>query len=195
MRTLAALGQHVSSLIKFSWYGRATGAETEPLSEFGARGVEMRARRRIGGDGDLATAEQYAALPYRVTDGVEVMLLTSRDTGRWVLPKGWPMAGKSPRAAAKREALEEAGVVGRVCKRPVGSFHYDKRLADGALVTCKVTVYPLAFERQRKRWPEQRQRTIGWFRPEQAARAVVEPELAILLQNFTPPDGAAAGKA
>ncbi|HEY2047721.1 MAG TPA: NUDIX hydrolase [Caulobacteraceae bacterium] len=147
----------------------------------------MRTRRRIGGEEDLATAVQYAALPYRVTDEVEVLLLTSRETGRWVLPKGWPMSGKSPRAAARREALEEAGVVGRLCKRPIGSFHYDKRLSDGGLVTCKVLVYPLAVERQHKHWPEQTQRTVGWFKPEEAARAVLEPELAILLQNFTPP--------
>lgn len=149
--------------------------------------MEMRARRRIGGEAELATAVQYAALPYRVNDGVEVMLLTSRETGRWVLPKGWPMDGKSPRAAARREALEEAGVVGRVCKRPIGAFHYDKRLSDGCLVTCKVLVYPLAFERQRKHWPEQGERTIGWFTPDEAAAMVLEPELAILLHSFTPP--------
>jgi 8-oxo-dGTP pyrophosphatase MutT (NUDIX family) len=151
----------------------------------------MHARRSIGGEGELATAIQYAALPYRVNDGVEVMLLTSRETGRWVLPKGWPMAGKSPRESAQREALEEAGVVGRICKRPIGEFHYDKRLSDGGLVTCKVLVYPLAFERQRKHWPEQGQRTVGWFTPEEAACAVLEPELAILLHGFTPPTGSA----
>lgn len=149
--------------------------------------MEMRARGSIGGDGELATAVQYAALPYRVTDRVEVLLLTSRETGRWVLPKGWPMAGKTPRQAAKREALEEAGVVGRVGKRPVGAFHYDKRLTRGGLVACRVLVYPLAFERQRKRWPEQNQRTVAWFTPEEAARAVIEPELAILLRDFIPP--------
>lgn len=143
----------------------------------------------------MATALQYAALPYRVTGGVEVLLLTSRETGRWVLPKGWPMAGKSPRAAARREALEEAGVVGRICKQPIGAFHYDKRLPDGGVVTCKVLVYPMAFERQRKRWPEQRQRTIGWFTLEEAARAVLEPELAILLHDFVPPTEPATGKA
>ena len=157
-------------------------------------GVEMRASRRIGGERDLATAVQYAALPYRVSDGVEILLLTSRETGRWVLPKGWPMEGKSPRAAAKQEALEEAGIVGRICKRPIGAFHYDKRLSDGGLVTCKVIVYPLEVARQRKRWPEQDQRTIGWFTPEEAARAVLEPELAILLHAFTPPQGGDTGK-
>jgi 8-oxo-dGTP pyrophosphatase MutT (NUDIX family) len=154
----------------------------------------MQASRRIGGEAVLATAVQYAALPYRVTDGVEVLLLTSRETGRWVLPKGWPIAGKSPRASARQEALEEAGVVGRVCKAPIGAFHYDKRLEGGGLVTCKVVVYPLEVTHQRKHWPEQGQRTIGWFAPGDAALAVLEPELAILLHAFTPPRGAEADK-
>jgi 8-oxo-dGTP pyrophosphatase MutT (NUDIX family) len=154
---------------------------------WGLSGVDMRARRRIDGDGEQATAVQYAALPYRLTDGVEILLLTSRETGRWVLPKGWPMPGKSARASARQEALEEAGVVGRVGKQPIGAFHYQKRLADGGVVTCKVLVYPLAFERQRKHWLEQRQRTSSWFRPQDAARAVLEPELAMLLQQFVPP--------
>jgi 8-oxo-dGTP pyrophosphatase MutT (NUDIX family) len=128
---------------------------------------------------------QFAALPYRRFNGLKVLLLTSRDTGRWVLPKGWPMKGKKPRSAAKREALEEAGVVGRIGKRPIGMFHYSKRLAGGELVTCEVHVYPLAVDRQRKRWPEQRQRTQRWFTPEEAAQAVQEPELAALLEAFS----------
>jgi 8-oxo-dGTP pyrophosphatase MutT (NUDIX family) len=127
---------------------------------------------------------QYAALPFRRSDGLQVLLLTSRDTGRWVLPKGWPMSGKDPAAAAKREALEEAGVVGRIANRPIGTFHYPKRLADGAIVTCEVHVYPLEVERQRTRWREQRQRAQRWFTPQEAAQAVQEAELAALLQAF-----------
>ena len=136
-------------------------------------------------DGELV---QYAALPYRQADGLKVLLVTSRDTGRWVLPKGWPMRGKKPYSAAKREALEEAGVIGRVGKRSIGTFHYSKRLADGGLVTCEVHVFPLAAERQRRRWPERRQRTQRWFTPREAAQAVQEPELAVLLEAFAPPD-------
>ena len=115
---------------------------------------------------------------------MKVLLVTSRDTGRWVLPKGWPMKGRKPRSAAKREALEEAGVVGRIGKRSIGTFHYAKRLADGELVTCEVHVFPLAVIRQRKRWPEQRQRALRWFAPEEAAQVVQEPELAALLEAF-----------
>jgi len=131
---------------------------------------------------------QYAALPYRHANGLEVLLLTSRDTGRWVLPKGWPMSGKGPASAAKREALEEAGVVGKIGKRSIGSFHYPKRLADGATVTCEVHIFPLAVERQRARWLEQGQRNRQWFTPQEAAQAVHEPELAALLQALGPTD-------
>jgi 8-oxo-dGTP pyrophosphatase MutT (NUDIX family) len=127
---------------------------------------------------------QYAALPYRRGEGLEVLLVTSRDTGRWVLPKGWPMKGKAPYSAARLEALEEAGVVGRVAKRSIGSFHYPKMLRSGDEVTCEVHVYPLAVNGQLKRWPEQRQRTQQWFTPEAAMRAVHEPELAALLEAF-----------
>jgi len=128
---------------------------------------------------------QYAALPYRLSGELMVLLLTSRDTGRWVLPKGWPMKGKKPHLSARREALEEAGVIGPIGKRSIGIFHYPKRLADGEVVTCEVHVYPLAVEGQRKRWRERHERTQQWFTPEEAARVVDEPELAALLQAFS----------
>ena len=73
---------------------------------------------------------QVAALPFRI-NGIrpEVMLITSRETGRWIIPKGWPQKGRSPRAVAIREAYEEAGLKGRIRKRPVGTFRYQKRLS------------------------------------------------------------------
>src|SRR5580700_8279053 len=79
---------------------------------------------------------QYAALPYRSTgsSGTEVMLLTSRQTKRWIIPKGWPMRGKTPHASAAREAFEEAGVIGQVAKRPIGSYSYVKGLEGGDTV-------------------------------------------------------------
>jgi 8-oxo-dGTP pyrophosphatase MutT (NUDIX family) len=132
---------------------------------------------------------QYAALPYRRrSGGLEVLLLTSRDTGRWVLPKGWPMKGKTPSAAARREAREEAGVVGRVGKRPIGMFHYPKGLPGGLVVVCEVFVFPLAVEKQLERWREQGQRSLRWFAPSEAAQLVQEPELADLLDAFGPSD-------
>ena len=128
---------------------------------------------------------QYAALPYRWgADGLEILLITSRETRRWVLPKGWPIKGLKPAAAARREALEEAGLVGRIAKNPAGHYEYDKRLRTGATVTCKVAVFPLRVEKQRQRWPEMGQREARWFTAEGAAGAVAEAGLADLFLRF-----------
>src|SRR5258705_7844831 len=107
---------------------------------------------------------QFAALPYRRTDGshTEVMLVTSRDTQRWVIPKGWPQIGKAPCDTAAREAFEEAGVLGAVERRSVGSFRYKKRLKKGRVAVCDVHVFPLNVARQGQRWPEKNQREIKW---------------------------------
>src|SRR3954462_14456638 len=105
---------------------------------------------------------QYAALPYRLTGrrSAEVMLVTSRETQRWIIPKGWPHKGKAPHNSAAREAFEEAGVLGVVAKRSVGSFRYEKRLKNGAVTVCEVHVFPLRVSRQRKNWPEKDQREV-----------------------------------
>lgn len=128
---------------------------------------------------------QYASLPYRFAGNgqIEFALITSRDTGRWVLPKGWPMRGKKPHAAAAREALEEAGLVGQVERRAIGSYDYEKRLRNGLVVDCHVEVYPLAVTDQRKSWREKGQRTLSWLSPGEAADAVAEPELGGLLRE------------
>ena len=127
---------------------------------------------------------QYGALPYRLHDGIEILLITSRQSRRWVIPKGWPMKGKTPPAAAAREALEEAGVVGRVGKASVGIYPYVKRLTNGAPLDCTVEVFPLQVRGQRKHWPEQTQRTAHWFAVSEAAAAVEEPALAELIESF-----------
>jgi len=127
---------------------------------------------------------QYAALPYRYLRSLEILLISSRETHRWVIPKGWPMKGRKPHAVAAREALEEAGVVGRIGRKPVGSYQYVKRLSNGAPLLCTVEVFPMMVERHRDRWREQDQRTQQWFPAEEAAIAVEEPELQTLIDNF-----------
>jgi 8-oxo-dGTP pyrophosphatase MutT (NUDIX family) len=127
---------------------------------------------------------QYAALPYRLKDGLEILLITSRETGRWVIPKGWPMKGKKPHAAAQREALEEAGVKGRIGKAPIGQYGYGKRLSNGSVLACTVEVFPMLVERQLPHWPERGQRTLGWFTPQEAAEHVDEPDLGALIEAF-----------
>ncbi len=134
--------------------------------------------------GVVGAGVQYAALPYRTRDGLELLLITSRETGRWVLPKGWPIKGKKAHSAAAREALEEAGLKGKVGKRSIGAYSYGKRLSNGAVLACTVEVYPLAVRRQMKQWPEKGQRRVKWFSPCDAADRVHEPELAYLIAGF-----------
>jgi 8-oxo-dGTP pyrophosphatase MutT (NUDIX family) len=135
---------------------------------------------------EKASHFQCAALPYRrLADAViEVMLITSRDTGRWVIPKGWLGEGLAERESAAREAHEEGGLVGRMGERSIGIYHYDKRLADGSSVSCAVEVFALEVERQLGSWPEREQRQTRWFVLQEAAEAVDEAELADIIRNL-----------
>lgn len=129
---------------------------------------------------------QIAALPLRrdKKGRLEVLMVTSRDSGRWVMPKGWVMNGKKPWAAAEIEALEEAGAEGRISKDAIGFYHYDKILDNGEAMPCRVTVYPMLVEKLKRKWKERHQRKRHWFTPENAARRVAEPELAKLLTKL-----------
>ena len=129
---------------------------------------------------------QYAALAWRRPAGgaVEILLITSRETRRWVIPKGWPMKGLKPHQAAAREAWEEAGVEGRAGARKIGSFDYDKRLSGGQLQPVRVEVYPLQVLEVHEDWPEAHQRERKWTSGAEAASLVDEPGLARLLAAF-----------
>jgi phosphoglycolate phosphatase-like HAD superfamily hydrolase/8-oxo-dGTP pyrophosphatase MutT (NUDIX family) len=130
---------------------------------------------------------QCAALPFRsgADSGLQIMLVTSRDTGRWIIPKGWPSAGEAPHASAEREALEEAGVVGIVGRDSIGTYLYEKRLASGVVVICEVAVFALEVERQQQDWPEKLERRFRWFSPDGAANAVREPALREIILNIS----------
>jgi 8-oxo-dGTP pyrophosphatase MutT (NUDIX family) len=129
--------------------------------------------------------KQYAALPYRRQgDNIEIMLVTSRDTGRWIIPKGWPAPGLTPRDSAAREAMEEGGLVGRITTQSIGVYHYDKRIDDGSTMLCAVEVFALQVEEQLTVWPEQEQRQTDWFSLEEAAEAVQELELRTIIRNL-----------
>ncbi len=127
---------------------------------------------------------QFAALPWRRAPALEVMLITSRETKRWVIPKGWPMQGRSPADAAAQEAFEEAGLKGPVADEMIGVYHYDKGLKDGGLLRCRVEVYSMQVESQASTWPEQKQRETRWFPGAVAAARVYEPELQDLIRRF-----------
>jgi 8-oxo-dGTP pyrophosphatase MutT (NUDIX family) len=129
---------------------------------------------------------QYAALPYRANgkSQLEIMLVTSRGTRRWIIPKGWPKRGMAPHHTAAKEAFEEAGVVGKVKKRPIGSYPYDKIMDKGDKASCRVRVFALRVTRQYKHWPEKHQRKIEWYPPAEALRFVREPHLRRIIRKF-----------
>lgn len=129
---------------------------------------------------------QYAALPWRMTDGgLEVLLITS-SSGRWIIPKGWPMDGKAPHEAAAQEAWEEAGVRGEAGPEAVGVFHTDKVSKGGRVKRLEVRVFPLEVTQVAERWPEAEVRERRWVSRAGAAGLVGEPELAELLAGFAP---------
>ena len=127
---------------------------------------------------------QVAALCYRKgKKGPEVLLITSRTTKRWIIPKGWPMANHSARKTARIEAYEEAGIVGKAGKEPLGEFLSHKGLGNGFKVRTSVSVYALRAEKQSKNFPEKGERNLAWLSPEEAFERCNEPGLRALLQS------------
>lgn len=128
---------------------------------------------------------QYAALPWRRRDGaLEILLITTRTTKRWIVPKGWPEPGLSESECAAREALEEAGVVGEVAPKALGTFHYHKRLRNGALLPVHIKVFTMEVVQQRRTWLEKSHRETAWCPLDEAVTRVGEPGLRKLIVKF-----------
>ena len=147
--------------------------------------VQIPLRAAGAGKRDLRT--QFAALCWRARRGhVEFLLVTSRRSGRWIPPKGWPMRGLTPAAAAAREAWEEAGATGRASDVCVGLYtYYKNRLR----LPCAVAVFPLEVRSLSRDWPERQERRRRWMSRDKAAALVREPELAQIVASFDPAGG------
>lgn len=132
---------------------------------------------------------QVGALPMRRdADGaLRVLLVTSLQTHRWIIPKGWPWPDRPEYDAAAGEAREEAGVVGQAGTVSIGTYTYEKRRASDS-VPVLVTVYPLDVREELETWPECERRQRAWFTLAAAAEIVGEPELREVLLRI----GAAA---
>jgi 8-oxo-dGTP pyrophosphatase MutT (NUDIX family) len=128
--------------------------------------------------------QQYAALPWRQAPGLEILLITSRETRRWVIPKGWPMAGKSPAESAAQEAYEEAGIRGLISAQAMGHYGYRKRLRGGGKRRFRVDVFAMEVTEVLDQWPEAHERARQWLSPPEAVALVEEPELAALIRTF-----------
>lgn len=137
-------------------------------------------------EGRKADRHQVGALPWRMgASGIEVLLITSRGTGQWIVPKGGAIPGLSPAEAAAQEAWEEAGVRGRVAKKEAGRFSHLKTRLVGAPLHCRVAVYPLKVEEEAEDFPEHGLRRKSWLSIPDAAAAVQSRELARLIKGLT----------
>lgn len=137
---------------------------------------------------DRSDRVQVAALCVRDTkDGLQVLLITSRDTGRWIVPKGWPVEGKNGPQSALQEAWEEAGVSkADISATPLGGYRYAKALSDGRTVPLDVVVYLAQVRNLKSSYPEADERNRKWVSPEEAAELVSEPDLKAILRNLEP---------
>ena len=154
-------------------------------SDFGMATAKKKAVRRAKKGQRI---RQVAAIPFRLREdgGLEVLLVTSRTTRRFIVPKGWPMKGKSGRKAATIEAQEEAGVQGKALKQPAGTYSYWKRMTNG-FVRVDVVVYLLEVTEEMGNWQEASDRQRAWLPPADAALLIDEPELSTLLRDLTIP--------
>lgn len=125
------------------------------------------------------TIQQVAALPFVAGEsGYKLVLIASRNDGRWLIPKGWPEDGEKLEAGAAREAREareEAGIVGDIHADPVGSYVYMKLLASGERIRSEVSVFPLVVCRLQSNWPE---------RASRERRRVGDKDIARLLREL-----------
>jgi 8-oxo-dGTP pyrophosphatase MutT (NUDIX family) len=128
---------------------------------------------------------QYGALPWRRSpEGLRVLLITTRNTRRWIVPKGWPVEGLRPHEAAALEAFEEAGVRGNVGEEMLGSFNHRKQLKTGEVVACRVHVYALEVTEAHAEWVEKNDREIQWCSIEEALAQVSDAALRRLIVKF-----------
>lgn len=142
---------------------------------------------RLAGSGKREVRTQFGALPWRLHDGkLEVLLITSRDTGRWIIPKGWPMDGATPAEAAATEAWEEAGIEGKLSHAVLGFYGYFKSMDKSDDLPIVVAVFPIRVKKLAANWPERRDRKRRWFPAKKAASMVSESELRQLIRHFDP---------
>lgn len=134
---------------------------------------------------DKLAGVQFAALPWRMHgQTLQILLITSRRTHRWIIPKGWPMTKCRPATTAAREAAEEAGVSGEMGRRAIGHFRYQKLLRDGDELSCRVEVFPLKVTHERQDWDEMNVRQRKWFTAREAVAMVMEAELKAVIRRF-----------
>ncbi|MEN9753850.1 MAG: hypothetical protein RLZ07_232 [Pseudomonadota bacterium] len=142
----------------------------------------MTAETSPADDLDPSTIKQVGALPVeRTADGHwRVILITTRDSGRWSIPKGNPIKDLSPAEAAAQEALEEGGLSGHIDDKPIGSYVFWKRRS-GHWELARVEVFLMDVRKQASDYKEKGLRKIERFSFEDAEDAIMEPGLKSLI--------------
>lgn len=137
--------------------------------------------------------EQVAALVHRrvAEDRLEILMVTTRETGRWILPRGWTIKGLKPHEAAETEAFEEAGVIGRAETKPFTLYRYIKRFPKKSAPVV-VAVHAMTVEKELDDWPEKAQREVAWLSPEEAMARAGDPGLVSVIRQFVDREGMAA---
>lgn len=132
------------------------------------------------------TRTQFAVIAWqRQGKKLKVCLVTSRRTGRWILPKGWPKRAATPQEAVAIEAWEEAGLKGKVHPRPLGVFSYLKRRGKSRLPVIAV-LYAMEVTKAHSKWPEKKERRRDWASPKKAAARLSDRQLASMVARFDP---------
>lgn len=134
---------------------------------------------------DIAENLQVAALPYRLgRHGLEILLITSRETRGWVIPKGSPSDDRHPHRTAEIEAFQAAGVKGAISRKPIGAYSHTQRLPGGEAQPGMVEVYPLLVSNEAATWPEKSQRRRVWFPAQEAADKVSDSGLTLTIRDW-----------
>ena len=142
---------------------------------------------KLADGGKRSVRTQFGALCYRYhNDKLQVLLISSRGVGRWVIPKGWPMDEKTPAEASATEAFEEAGVKGKVYETCRGLYSTMREAPGDELIPCIVAIFPMKVKELLDDYPEADERSREWFTPKKAASLIDEPELAQIIRNFDP---------
>jgi 8-oxo-dGTP pyrophosphatase MutT (NUDIX family) len=129
---------------------------------------------------------QYGALPWRrAPDGIQILLITTRNTRRWIVPKGWPDEGRDPHECAAQEAYEEAGVVGDVTGDVIGVFTHKKQLKSGQMVTCRIHVFAMEVTDVCEEWAEKNVREAKWCSVSEALALVGDSGLRRIIAKFS----------
>ena len=141
----------------------------------------------LGSSAKTELRTQFAALCFKVEKKkLEFLLVTSRGSGRWMLPKGWPIDGLTPAQIASKEAFEEAGVKGTPLEICIGHYNYRKDIGSKVVLPCIAAVYPVRVKGLSKRFPEHGERRRMWFKPRKAADTVEDVALKRIIGNFDP---------